>query len=251
MKNPYMSIGCDNIKAESTVQNNVLNDIFSEERKHHINENYAENKNIKSITAVATIQNNQTGVQSINQITATKSKHESITLLASSAISQYSNGENGSIICPLNPTGISVSSDNENELKVIKRPAEAMVKEPTKKPFVELVNRTTTETKPVTKNDQNQILFHSSTFCENTSDVTPDVRITSPIDEPGGEPQIMNTNHEEAYSTSVVTSERFRFTSELPRLVANASSTFGSNCTKGCSWFPSGDRLLVPCEDAR
>jgi len=45
--------------------------------------------------------------------------------------------------------------------------------------------------------------------------------------------------------------DRFYFADSVPDLVASACATFGSNCSKGCSWFPSGERLLVASEDAR
>ena len=43
----------------------------------------------------------------------------------------------------------------------------------------------------------------------------------------------------------------FDFSPTLPDLVSYSTTSFGNYCTKGCSWFPSGNKILVPCEDAR
>ena len=38
---------------------------------------------------------------------------------------------------------------------------------------------------------------------------------------------------------------------KLPTLVGNNYSSFDTACTKGCSWSPDGEKLLVAAEDAR
>ena len=38
---------------------------------------------------------------------------------------------------------------------------------------------------------------------------------------------------------------------KLPTLVGYNYSSFDTACTKGCSWSPDGERLLVAAEDAR
>jgi WD40 repeat protein len=51
--------------------------------------------------------------------------------------------------------------------------------------------------------------------------------------------------------TSNQPEEGFDFSPTLPGLFSFSTSSFGKHCTKGCSWFPSGNQILVPCEDAR
>ena len=38
---------------------------------------------------------------------------------------------------------------------------------------------------------------------------------------------------------------------KLPTLVGYNYSSFDTACTKGCSWSPDGEKLLVAAEDAR
>ena len=103
------------------------------------------------------------------------------------------------------------------------------------------------------KNDKTQVLFHSSTLCADYSEVNAlaDERLNDK--QQCTEPVAKSLPHEEPHQVGLNDPSQLQleFGSELPRLVASATSTFGWNCTKGCSWFPAGDRLLVPCEDAR
>ena len=109
------------------------------------------------------------------------------------------------------------------------------------------------ETLDASQNDKNQVLFHSSTLCADSPEVNAlaDERLNDK--QQCTEPVAKSLPHEEPHQVGLNDPSQLQleFGSELPRLVASATSTFGWNCTKGCSWFPAGDRLLVACEDAR
>ena len=110
------------------------------------------------------------------------------------------------------------------------------------------------ETIDASQNDKNHVLFHSSTFCADLSEVNipADERLND--EQQCTESANKSLQHEESHQVALHSpsqQQRLQFGSKLPRLVAFATSTLGWNCTKGCSWFPTGDRLLVPCEDAR